>query len=234
MGLGMTSQSYAEALEIFRKHYEDSVRIKQTHWEKLKRLPMVKDNLSNLEKFIDELRATTLVLRRQNVTSEVLDAFVVDTMKKLPESLVVDMEKMRMIQGEHDEDWKMEDLIRSLEGFAKIDARMQTNKRTRSNVAAASFAVTQEKGKNVNREVVPVRVCAFCKGNHFHDECKMIKNVEERCEIAKKEGRCYSCFNTNHRASDCRRRKPCFHCKKMGHHSVLCKAQTKGTNVRPW
>ena len=67
----------------------------------------------------------------------------------------------------------MEDLIRSLESFAKIDALMQTNKKTRSNVAAASFVVTPKKGKNVNREVVPVRVCDFCKENHFHDECKV-------------------------------------------------------------
>ena len=77
-GLGLQGENYELAKGILKRHYEDPVKQKEMLWSKLRNLPMVKDNLHNLEKYIDELRATTLSLKRNGVAGEVLDAFVLE------------------------------------------------------------------------------------------------------------------------------------------------------------
>ena len=95
-GIGLQGENYETAKDILKRHYEDPVKQKEMYWSKLRNLPMVKDNLQNLEKYIDELRATTLSLKRNGVAGEALNAFVLEVRRKLPRNLITELEKMRM------------------------------------------------------------------------------------------------------------------------------------------
>ena len=48
-GLGLQGENYETAKGILKRHYEDPVKQKEMYWSKLRNLPMVKDNLHNLE-----------------------------------------------------------------------------------------------------------------------------------------------------------------------------------------
>ena len=76
--LGLQGGNYEMAKGILKWHNEDPVKQKEMYWSKLRNLPMVKDNINNLEKYIDELRATTLSLKRNGIAGEALDAFVLE------------------------------------------------------------------------------------------------------------------------------------------------------------
>ena len=40
--------------------------------------------------------------------------------------------------------------------------------------------------------------CAFCLGDHPHDDCKKIVNIEERKQLIHKFGRCFKCLDKGH------------------------------------
>ena len=63
--------------------------------------------------------------------------------------------------------------------------------------------------------------CVFCRGAHFPDKCREIKNIsfEDRKDKFEKLGLCFKCLG-KHMARACQ--KTCYFCKGT-HHSVLCK-----------
>ena len=66
-GLGYEGNKYNEAITILKKFYGNASFQEKAHWQSLKMLPCVKDNLSNLEKFIDDVRAIVISLKRQQI-----------------------------------------------------------------------------------------------------------------------------------------------------------------------
>ena len=119
-GLGLQGENYETAKGILKRHYEDPVKQKEMYWSKLRNLPMVQENLHNLEKFIDELRATTLSLKRNGVAGEVLDAFALKVRRKLPRNLITELEKMRMNKEESLQTWQMEEFLTALERLNRV------------------------------------------------------------------------------------------------------------------
>ena len=60
-----------------------------------------------------------------------------------------------------------------------------------------------------------LKSCAFCKGNHYHDQCDQYKTTNERIDRVKYLKLCCKCLRSGHVSKSCRARiKPCFYCKK--------------------
>ena len=41
-------------------------------------------------------------------------------------------------------------------------------------------------------------LCAYCKGEHAHENCEIVKSVEERKDLLRKYGRCFICVSKGH------------------------------------
>ena len=63
--------------------------------------------------------------------------------------------------------------------------------------------------------------CAFCMGNHAHEDCKKVTDIKERKRLISKFGRCFNCIRKGHRARECRISVNCKQCKGK-HHTSLC------------
>ena len=65
------------------------------------------------------------------------------------------------------------------------------------------------------------KVCRFCNGNPWSDECMRYETVEERKQRIR--GSCYICMKQGHKIGECGSKKPCAHCGQVGnHHRSLC------------
>ena len=64
-------------------------------------------------------------------------------------------------------------------------------------------------------------VCAFCLGDHRHEDWKRVGNTEKCKEILKKYSRCFNCLKKGHLACNCSLKVKCSACKKE-HHTALC------------
>ena len=70
--------------------------------------------------------------------------------------------------------------------------------------------------------------CAFCLGDHLHEECKKVTNTEERKQLVRKFGRCFKCLDRGHLARDCKSNFKCKSCKG-NHHVSLCETKPQQT-----
>ena len=70
--------------------------------------------------------------------------------------------------------------------------------------------------------------CEFCRGDHLHEECTKVVDIEKRKELIKRYGRCFKCLKKGHKAQDCRVRVKCASCNG-GHHISICR-DGKGSN----
>ena len=63
--------------------------------------------------------------------------------------------------------------------------------------------------------------CAFCRGNHPHEECRKVSDLEKRKRQVRKFGRCFRCIRKGHRVRECRATTKCSKCQG-DHHLSLC------------
>ena len=49
--------------------------------------------------------------------------------------------------------------------------------------------------------------CAFCRGNHWSDKCKVISEPEARKEYLRKGSHCFLCLNQSHISRNCSKQK---------------------------
>ena len=66
-----------------------------------------------------------------------------------------------------------------------------------------------------------VEACAFCLGDHRHEDCKRVENAEKRKEMLKKYSCCFNCLKRGHLARNCSLKVKCSACKRE-HHTALC------------
>ncbi|CAC5402676.1 unnamed protein product [Mytilus coruscus] len=83
----------------------------------------------------------------------------------------------------------------------------------------ALFSATDDRPFPPNRTKVK-KLCIYCKGSHWSDECSMYKTVEDR--KAQLNGLCYICLKSGHRLRDCTSDRKCVYCgKTKKHHRSL-------------
>lgn len=88
--------------------------------------------------------------------------------------------------------------------------------------------VTRERSSNTY-----VRTCPLCDKSHELDQCKLFleKSPNERVEVCKSKGICFSCLMKGHMARRCRRKAECSVCKKS--HATLLHFDAKVDESEP-
>ena len=67
-------------------------------------------------------------------------------------------------------------------------------------------------------------ICAFCRGSHKHEDCKKMKDTNERKNLLRKYSRCFNCLDKGHMARNCMQKVFCRNCKRQ-HHTALCEGK---------
>ncbi|PIK38053.1 hypothetical protein BSL78_25121 [Apostichopus japonicus] len=222
-GLGLEGK-YVDAVAILKEQYGEKMYQKRALWNSLHSMKQVRENMGNLEKFVDETNALTVALKRQGVP-ELTD--------KLPRSLTTEMNKMRFLQNKHKNEQSMQEYLDFLKNVHLLTITTGNTSKTRESKEESSDPIQHPTNKlptaNFAQDASQVyrRPCLFCgKGNHWSDECRKVTDTIQRREMVQKEGRCFKCLNKGHLFKNCKRKKPCFDCKDVNHNSAMLQERT--------
>ena len=67
--------------------------------------------------------------------------------------------------------------------------------------------------------------CAYCLGNHNHEDCRKVTNKKERLTLLRKYSRCFKCIRKGHLVRDCKLQIKCSACGGA-HHLSICEKTT--------
>ena len=69
------------------------------------------------------------------------------------------------------------------------------------------------------------KCCVYCKGDHCSASCEQVNTMVDRREVLLKEGCCFLCLTSGHRANQCSSNQKCRKCNQK-HHQSLCEQGT--------
>ncbi|CAC5425230.1 unnamed protein product [Mytilus coruscus] len=241
-GLQLSNENYDVAIDILKDRFGDIQNAVNAHYVELINLSCASNRTSELRFLFDKIERNlrSLAALNQNIDQ---DVFISMITTKLPEAVLVQLE----IQKGSDK-WTVEKLRDLLKSYiaAREAAESQSKEKTNDvkpqqpsnanvqsrykpsygkpqNVRSSGeelFSATDDRPFPPNRTKVK-KLCIYCKGSHWSDECSMYKTVEDR--KAQLNGLCYICLKSGHRLRDCTSDRKCVYCgKTKKHHRSLC------------
>lgn len=249
-GLPLTGNNYTAALKILEDRYADSEINTEAHINALWEIIEPSDDPSSLLTFYDTIENHIRALKSLGKTDKDLGELFTPLIKRrLPRSVRVQLTRTRGSST-----WDFAQFREAL--FNEIKARCdgdftthsQSSKITSAGTlpSTAAFAVNiQPRNTNLlnrsrsaspgigNRRWTPTRSsCPYCKNtNHRANECRVIKNAEERLDILIRDKLCINCTGS-HTRLECRSTRTCVECDGQ-HHSSLHEAFAKRTSQPP-
>ena len=137
-------------------------------------------------------------------------------LKKTPEQL-----RLTITRGQNHQDWNLRN------SWKRLNARLNCERSTiRTRATPEPHEMTPKKAEFANYAGTGLK-CAFCLGEHKHEDCVKAKNVSERKQILLKYGRCCNCIKRGHLFRECKSIVTCKFCNGK-HHSSLCRSDSKG------
>jgi len=70
--------------------------------------------------------------------------------------------------------------------------------------------------------------CAFCLGDHLHEDCKTVTDKGKRKSLVRRYARCFICLRKGHRAPDCQDAVRCKNCNGDHHYAICTANEIKG------
>ena len=222
-GLALTAANYEAALDILKRRFGKKSAIERAHVNDLLKVPPVykdKDTVG-LRKLHDIVEVHHRSLQALGVNASTYEGIVVPSiLTKLPETV-----RLQITRGKKNEEWKMEEMLNELLCELKLreehcfkNERSYNRERIQEKIGGGPPSASALLTKTLND------LCAYCKGEHAHQDCVTVKSVEERKKLLLKYGRCFICARKGHIFRDCTSQNLCSHCKKTGHHISICYA----------
>eukprot|EP00112_Aurelia_sp_Birch-Aquarium-sp1_P000701 Seg1067.14 transcript_id=Seg1067.14/GoldUCD/mRNA.D3Y31 product="hypothetical protein" protein_id=Seg1067.14/GoldUCD/D3Y31 len=221
-GLEINAANYAEAIGKLKQRFGKKSAITQNHIQNLMETqPVFSDkDIDRLRNFHDHVEVNYRALRSLQVPQETFSSVVVPSLlKKLPEQI-----RLLITRGRDDYDqWGIEVFLEALlkeielretHEVGKEKSREVKQRNTRSEPTTGSALLTR--GEKLD--------CAYCRGEHSHEKCKKVQDINERKALIRKYGRCFKCMKKNHRAKECLSGQKCKVCQG-GHHTSICEKE---------
>jgi len=111
-GLSVTSENYDEAVKILKERFEDVQTIVNAHYTELIEIPAVRNNITSLRSFIDNIKThvRSLTVLKQDTNQ---DIFIPMITTKLPKEVLLQLE----IQKGRLNKWTVNKLLEELENY---------------------------------------------------------------------------------------------------------------------
>lgn len=246
-GLATTSESYDIARDILVKRFGRKERIIFGHIQKLLATPSAKH--STLWSLHDDLLASVRSLEQLGIGGNNYGVVLTPLLlHRLPQD--IRLEWARVGEGKEGDLAFLLDFLYTEIGrrersqtFSSLqpggDGRQERSQpcsslqldsekksaskpRTQTTPSAAAFMTSVNSYKK----------CAFCRGEHYTDQCYQIKNLdlEARKEKVKHLGLCFQCLKPGHVSRLCTSTRNCGWCRGK-HHRVFCNRNFSKTSV---
>ena len=222
-GLSLTEANYDSAVELLKGRYGNPQQIITSHMDQLLKLPTCTGEKASLLRHIyDKLNIHVRGLRTLGINTTQYGSLLIPVvMSKLPNEI-----RLRVARENKDEVWELSQLMEIIR--VEVEAREASE----STKVTLSKLTNQPSGGSTDSTASSLVVgnhniqCVYCKQNHFSASCSSVKNVVDRKSILLKEGRCFVCLKTNHRAQNCDSNKKCRRCGRR-HHQSLCEVNNR-------
>lgn len=231
-GMSSTSANYHIALEILETNFGSEEVLINNHVSKLINLEKYDErNKTSLRVLFNKVNRHVRELETLNITSEMYSVFLVPiVLSKLSEELrkmwarskkkgIANLLDLIQIEVESMESsLQVEMAFKCEEGNTRRPGPLNPNRST----SQQSSSVPSAQALSVQTRK---RMCVFCNGNHYADECEETKRMstQEVKDILQKENACLCCLKRGHHIVDCSKRNwlKCKICGSQNHNTLL-------------
>ena len=233
-GMAITSANYEGAIEILKRRSGDKKLIKSALYQRLNDIRCAGPKLSDLRTTVEMIDK---VCNQLSAYGEDVNhpGIVVQLEKKLPPGIRLKLEEAKLVFP----DWNVNIMREKLHELIKLRERVyedneyksskgngfvrETRQRPTIQSIKSSFNKSTEL-KNEKRKFP----CAFCRRDHYHDECTKYKTIGNRKERISELKLCPRCLRSKHFVAPCNYNRPCFYCNE-NHHRALCESKFNTT-----
>ena len=238
-GLTLSNENYEVAIKLLKERFGDVQSVVNSHYVKLINLVPATNQTSSLRILYDniERHLRSLEALQQDINQ---DVFISMMTSKLPKEALIQLE----IQKGSKEKWSVGKFRELLKNYivARESADTQSTpsdktdeKRYQRNHPYGRVTFPQPNTHTSTETLMtaakedfkrsgrtgPLKRCRYCESDHWSDECRKYKTIEERKQKIK--GSCYICLRQGHKVTDCHIEKKCYYCQQSkNHHRSLC------------
>ena len=233
-GLPLTNSNYSEAITLLEERYGQTHKIISCYMKALWELQKPSDNVPSVKDFYDNMESYIRGLRSLGKTEDAYgDLLVPVIFEKLPCRI-----KTQISREHGDKAWTLTELKDAI--YHEIQASQAGDMMTLNEDPVTSTAQFLTRGTNKRTYNTPnpttaqfkTLKCAYCKDNHYSNECERVISIDKRKDIVKRDRLCFNCLRPNHTSKDCQAKGRCRLCK-LKHHTSLCQRTPSQTVGKP-
>ena len=225
----LSNENYEVTKTLLKERFGKTQSVVNSHYTQLINMKPAVNTTKGLRDLYDnfERHFRSLEAMQQDTNQ---DVFVSMMTSKIPKEVLLQLQ----IQKGAKVNWTVSRLRELLNDYvsAKVDMDQQGHTEASSNASPArplrgsteALVVGQKASQKQGN-----KICRFCNGNHWSDECRRYETAEERKQRIR--GSCYICLKQGHKVGECGLKKACAHCGQVGnHHRSLCLQKFGATN----
>jgi hypothetical protein len=183
------------------KRFKGKSAIQRAHMQGLLKAERVRDerDIASLRRMCDSVETHYRGLEALGIEQSTYSAIVVPAiLDRLPESV-----RLTITRGTDFHEWNMEELLTPLKEEVELreEHHEPERKSGREQERVQSWRINPTSAHAFFAKFSHgAEACAFCLGDHRHEECKRVENAEKRKEILRKYSRCFNCLKKGHLA----------------------------------
>ena len=234
----MSSDNYAEAVNLLKSRFGNKQALISAHVEKLLNLPAANssDDVSKLREVYDCIDVNVRSLKSLDVmTTQYGQVLVQIIMTKFPSDVKMivsrQMAALTATSENGSEAWNIDDMLKLVKQeiesremcfLVANDSRIESNERRRSSKFSGASLVASARSAT----------CIYCGESHPSWKCGVVTDVTSRKNIIRRKGRCYICLQSGHISRKCESKYKCVKCK--GRHNVsICEPPRENRGDKP-
>ena len=224
------------AWEILDAEYNDPARIKNEIFLQLTNLPPAKDDPFSLKETLDTIESLLQILESYQTTPNEVnndETYRRLVLAKFPRSIIRHItnpgetptlkQARTNLQATIRTELDVQTLLEPVKALNTVSNAQTGTPRPIYTVPTATPATERNQMKQQLEipKQQPEKLCHFCKGSHWSDECNKFTTIDERKKALMDA--CTLCLKAGHNIDTCLNNRPCFHCKeRRKHNSALC------------
>lgn len=244
-GIGTTNINYPVAVNLLRERFGNKDRVVDAHYKALNNIEIAKNSASECRKNLNLVERHLRILFTLGQDTEG-SHLRVTVSSKFPASVIYQVKLLKADSSMKELRATLDKVILAMEraeipsipsGTDNISTTEVLHINTHKEIPKERKDIRRKRNFNTRERSTASqpkrarRECAFCKEEHYSDQCKNYTTLDARKNQLK--GVCYLCLKDGHMARKCRNKRNCVYCRKA-HNRALCpKRLTVSSTSKP-